>query len=230
MVRSLGDAIDGDGGAARDADTWTRRSLHFDAVGDEVALTGAGDLESGAAIGAALDAEMERDYRRADARSRSQRRWDALTNLCRRALDAARSDASRAVRPHVSVIVDVQRFGADPVAAAQARGEVSHVGQVSHATLERILCDCDLTRIVLDGPSEVLDVGRARRTPTAAQWKALVARDNGCVGCGAPSWMCQTHHIQHWTHNGVTDLTNLELRRTPCHRQAHQPDNRPRDG
>ena len=69
------------------------------------------------------------------------------------------------MRPHVSVIVDVQRFGADPVAAAQARGEVSPVGQVSHATLERILCDCDLTRIVLNGPSQVLDVGLSAPHP-----------------------------------------------------------------
>ena len=230
MVRYLTDAIDGDGGAADDADAWDRRALHLDAVGDEVALTGAGDLESGAYIGAALAAEMERDYRRADARSRSQRRWDALTNLCRRALDAGEVGASRAVRPHVSVLVDVQRFGVDPVVAVQARCEVSSVGQVSQATLERLLCDCDVTRIVLDGPSQVLDVGRSRRTPTAAQWKALVARDQACVGCGAASWMCQSHHIQHWTRNGPTDLANLELRCTHCHRQAHQHDHQPRDG
>jgi len=97
---------------------------------------------------------------------------------------------------------------------------------VSQATLERILCDCDVSRVVMNGASQVLDVGRARRTPTPAQWKALVARDQGCVGCGAPSWMCQSHHIQHWTKNGPTNLANLELRCIPCHRKAHEHDNR----
>ena len=214
-------AIDGDGGAAADAGAWERRKLHVDHVGDHVAFTGSGDLESAAYIGAALDAEMERDFRRTDPRSPAQRRWDALTNLCRRALDRGEVGSSRAVRPHVSVIVDVQRFGADLVVAAQARCEVSQVGHVSQATLERILCDCDVSRVVMNGASQVLDVGRARRTPTQAQWKALVARDQGCVSCGAPSWMCQSHHIHHWTKKGLTDLANLELLCTPCHRNAH---------
>jgi hypothetical protein len=229
MVQYLTGAIDGDGGAAADAKAWDRRKLHVDRVGDQVAITGEGDVESAAYIGAALDAEMQRDFRRADPRSRAQRRWDALTNLCRRALDTGEVGASRAVRPHVSVIVDVQRFGADPLLAAQARSEVSQVGDVSQTTLERILCDCDITRVVMHGQSQVLNVGRARRTPTQAQWKALVARDKGCVSCGAPSWMCQSHHIQHWTKNGPTNLANLELRCTPCHRRAHEHDSRPRD-
>jgi hypothetical protein len=166
VVAYVTGAIDGDGGAARDAGAWERRKLHVDHLGDQVAFTGNGDLDSAACIGAALDAEMERDFRRTDPRSRGQRRWDALTNLCRRALDRGEVGSSRAVRPHVSVIVDVQRFGADLVVAAQARCEVSQVGHVSQATLERILCDCDVSRVVMNGASQVLDVGRARRTPT----------------------------------------------------------------
>jgi hypothetical protein len=101
VVAYVTGAIDGDGGAARDADAWERRKLHLDRLGDHVALTGNGDLESAAYIGAALDAEMERDFRRADPRSRAQRRWDALTNLCRRVLDRGEVGSSRAVRPHV---------------------------------------------------------------------------------------------------------------------------------
>jgi hypothetical protein len=38
--------------------------------------------------------------------------------------------------------------------------------------------------------------------------------------------MCQSHHIHHWTKNGPTDLANLELRCTPCHRKAHEQDDR----
>lgn len=75
MLQYVTGAIDGDGGAAADANAWARRRLHLDHVGDQAALTGSGDRESAAYIGAALDAEMERDFRRADPRSRAQRRY-----------------------------------------------------------------------------------------------------------------------------------------------------------
>ena len=87
-----------------------------------------------------------------------------------------------------------------------------HNGFLSDATLELITCDCDLTRVVMAGKSEILDVGRATRTSTA-QWKALVARDRHCQhpGCDRPPSRCQAHHRWHWINGGPTDLDNLRL-------------------
>ena len=63
-------------------------------------------------------------------------------------------------------------------------------------------------------------VGRAFRTVTAAQWRALVVRDRHCVvaGCHRRPAQCQAHHVRHWLDGGLTDLDNLVLL---CHRHHH---------
>ncbi|MFV0450835.1 MAG: hypothetical protein ACK5LS_01115, partial [Propioniciclava sp.] len=49
----------------------------------------------------------------------------------------------------------------------------------------------------LNGPSEVLDVGREQRLVTPAIRAALHARDRGCVfpGCEKAPEACHAHHI-----------------------------------
>jgi hypothetical protein len=73
------------------------------------------------------------------------------------------------------------------------------------------------------GESEVLDVGRATRTVSRAQWNALVARDAGCItpGCNAPPEHCEVHHRRRWGEGGCTDLENLELKCWRHHRAEH---------
>jgi hypothetical protein len=65
--------------------------------------------------------------------------------------------------------------------------------------------DCRISRVITDGPSEVLDIGRASRNPTAGQFRALVARDKGCSwpGCDRPPSWCQAHHRM--VHEGGKD-------------------------
>ncbi|WP_423921545.1 HNH endonuclease signature motif containing protein [Candidatus Poriferisodalis sp.] len=56
-----------------------------------------------------------------------------------------------------------------------------------------------------------------------AQWRALVARDRGCVICqAAPSW-CEAHHIVPWKApaRGRTDIDNLALLCFRYHHQLH---------
>ena len=75
----------------------------------------------------------------------------------------------------------------------------------------------------MDGPSQVLDVGRATRTVNTAQWNALVARDQHCThpGCTRPPAYCDAHHIIHWTRGGPTNLANLSLLCWEHHRKQH---------
>jgi hypothetical protein len=129
------------------------------------------------------------------------------------------------VRPHIGVVVDLAELedrGYGEV-AAQVRADAEHLGRVSRATLERLTCECDISRIITDGPSQVLDVGRATRTVTPAIWKALVARDRHCQGkgCDAPPGWCKAHHIHHWTKGGATSLENTKLLCDRCHRREH---------
>ena len=68
-----------------------------------------------------------------------------------------------------------------------------------------------------------LGVGRTQRTVTAAQLKALVVRDGGCVhpGCSRAPAFCDAHHVRHWVDGGVTALTNLVLLCRHHHRTLH---------
>lgn len=62
-------------------------------------------------------------------------------------------------------------------------------------------------------PAAALAVGRSTRLATAAQRRALVIRDAGCVipGCDSPASECQTHHVTDWAIGGPTDFDNLAL-------------------
>jgi hypothetical protein len=225
IVRRLTDAFDGDGGAATDEALHARRRLHLSqTIGGVGMLDGALDPEGTELVATSLDAEMERDQVDDDTRSRPQRRADALVNICRRALDAGEVGGSRRVRPHVSVVVDLAELqDRNPALATDVRAEAAHVGRLSRTTLERLTCDCDVSRVVTAGRSEVLDVGRATRTIPPAIWKALVARDGHCTapGCDRPPGWCEAHHVQHWSRGGKTSLDNLVLLCHHHHRRRH---------
>lgn len=61
------------------------------------------------------------------------------------------------------------------------------------------------------------------RFATAAQRRALLARDGGCCypGCGATRRLI-AHHIQHWSDGGPTRLDNLVLLCRHHHRVVHR--------
>ena len=62
----------------------------------------------------------------------------------------------------------------------------------------------------MTGASEVLDAGRTTRTFTAAEVRAIVARDQHCTwpGCDTPAAWCDAHHIHHWADGGITSVNN----------------------
>src|SRR5207237_382239 len=137
-----------------------------------------------------------------DPRTAAQRRFDALTNLLRRSLDRGEVGETRNVRPHVTVVVDLDELpGAPAELASRVRAERRRDGRLSAATLERLTCVCDDSRVITTGRSEVLDVGRASRTISPAIWKALVVRDRHCQapGCDRAPDSCEAHHVVHWS-------------------------------
>src|SRR4029077_4835375 len=83
--------------------------------------------------------------------------------------------------------------------------------------VERLACDCNITRILLDSESRVIDVGRSKRVIQPAQRRALRVRDKTCrwPGCDRPASYTSGHHLVHWIKGGPTDLPNLVLL---CHR------------
>lgn len=156
-------------------------------------------------------------------RSLARRRADALVALAQRHLSASGTRPTTTV----DVVVDLQTIagdGSDPTAFAPGeRRDVDGRPLARHA-LERLLCDTAVGRIVVDGPGDVLDVGRRRRLVTLAQRRALAARDRGCVftGCDRPPSWCDAHHLVPWTRGGPTDLDNLVLLCSRHHTLVHR--------
>jgi hypothetical protein len=106
-------------------------------------------------------------------------------------------------------------FTARPAAAPGPAG-LAHctlTGPISPTALAYLSCDAVLQAVLLTSSGAVLDLGRTVRTASAAQRRALAARDRGCVvpGCSAPPEHCEAHHVRWWRNGGETDLDNLAL-------------------
>jgi hypothetical protein len=236
-VALVTDAIDGDGGARSDAEIYEKRKVHSSLTMGGVLGSWFLDVEGGKIVNAALDAQMETARMDDEPRSTQQRRADALVDICRYALAFGEHPPSAEKRrrgvPNALILIDIRMFEQTHTEfVADMRSEFAAGGRLSLATIERLLCDCDISRVIIDGPSEVLDLGRSTRTPSDKQFKALVVRDEHCQwpGCKVPWQFCQPHHKVWWTCGGNTNLDNLELLCWHHHKQRHKHDAQPRPG
>ncbi|WP_448060665.1 hypothetical protein [Cellulomonas hominis] len=130
----------------------------------------------------------------------------------------------------------VGEAGRAGVAVAGASGRGGSGGQaVPPATLEdgtpvamsdlaRLLCDCDIARIVVGADSVPVDLGRTQRLYPAAHRRAVIVRDRHCSwdGCAVPAAYCDVHHIRWWTRDrGPTSLDNAVLLCDHHHHVVH---------
>jgi len=231
LVSRVADAVDGDDGLANDDARHERRRLHVSRTMDEMGvLDGVLDPEGTEIVLTALDALMEQERGAHDTRTTTQRRADALVSLCKVGLAHADVGPGRRTPAHLSGVLDCEALErrAGPSLAADVRAEAAH-GRLSVATLRRIACDARISRVITDGRSLPLDVGRATRVVTPALWRALVVRDGGCThpGCDRPPGWCEAHHIKHWADGGTTTLDNLKLVCSRHHHDEHRLDTGP---
>jgi hypothetical protein len=234
-VRQYTDAIDGDGGAGDDEKAYAKNKFHCSLVGDRVLGNLSLDPEAGEIVSAAVEAMAADLKTEGDKRRTSQKHAEALVEICRRSLQLNHQHVSPSTRrrgqPHVSFIVDLQDHEVDhPELIADIRVEGERCGRLSRTTLERLTCDCNISRVITDGESVIVDVGRTTRNIPEPLWRALVARDRHCTepGCTVPPGYCEAHHIDHWGDGGPTDLGNLKLGCWAHHRKWHLEDARRR--
>jgi hypothetical protein len=89
------------------------------------------------------------------------------------------------------------------------------------------MCDCEITRIVIDAEGAPLDVGRAQRVFTGGQRRAVIARDRECAwpGCPAHARWCDVHHVRWWERDdGPTSVENGVLLCSYHHHEVHRRD------
>jgi hypothetical protein len=106
--------------------------------------------------------------------------------------------------------LDVISSALDPQVLAGAEPATLEDGTpIPHAELARLACQSQLHRVIFGPDSEVLDLGREERLYTAAQARAIIARDRRCQypDCGAPPYEGEIHHSLYWyAHDGPTDV------------------------
>ena len=185
-----------------------------------VHLDGRVDAAGGAAIRSALE-PLARKLGKDDDRPLHRRMADAFIELAQHSLDAGLIPNHASQRAHLQVTSTLETLLG--VCGAPAAGMEFSL-PISSKSVERLACDCNVTRILLDSDSMVIDVGRAKRVIAGPTRKALNLRDQHCQwpGCDRPASWSQGHHLVHWIHGGPTDLPNLALLCLRHHWMVHE--------
>jgi hypothetical protein len=191
-------------------------------LGGMVRVDGDLDPEAGQALMTALRAVMDADARSRGApelRAPAARRADALGQICRAWLDDDERPSIAGERPHVEVLVDL-----DALAGRSGRSELVDAGPITPEAARRIACDAKVSRVITNGPSQPIELGRSTKVVPPSLRRAVTVRDRGCrfPGCGRPPGWCDAHHVRHWADGGETSLDNLVLLCRPHHRAIHR--------
>jgi Domain of unknown function (DUF222) len=210
------------------------RALTLTPTGDgRTRIHGVLDTESAAVVTAALDPLCNPRTRDGeDKRTVTQRRADALREICQLALRTDTLPDHGGERPQLVVTVNFDTLKNQLGAGMLDTGEMLTAEQV-----RRLACDAAVIPAVLGGDGQVLDLGKSRRLFTGAVRRALVLRDGGCSfpSCPRPPRWCEGHHIVPAGEGGPTCVDNGCLLCGHHHRVVHHegweirlgPDRRP---
>jgi hypothetical protein len=117
----------------------------------------------------------------------------------------------------VVVLMSLETLMGDLKAAHLDTGET-----ISPGAARRLACEAGIIPAVLDGSSQVLDLGRKKRFYSEAQRIAKTIETGGCEaeGCDMPPGMCQLHHPTRWADGGETNRDGIMI--CPSHHsRAH---------
>ena len=190
-----------------------RRCVIFDADNAMTELHAEFDPITGATIRAALDTACDRLYRpdgsrdtATETRTTQQRRADALAELL-----TGNGSGPDPGPVRTQMIVS---------AHADETAEIPATGPIPTTELDKLTCNSDLFGIVFTTNGQPLWHGTKVRLANDNQWRALIARDRGCIICSAHPSRCEAHHLTCYgpPTNGGTDIDNLAL---VCRHEHH---------
>ena len=175
-----------------------------------------------------MQAEWEQNN---EQRTLPQRRSDALATICRNFLAANSEIEIHGTRPHIQVHVQFEDLlqlarnnaeGPTLLSAGGAGGVTDQGSWLDGITVQRLLCDCVLSRVFMEG-SVVLEAGRPSRAIPIHLRRLVLARDRHCryPGCDCPAAWSEVHHIVYWEQNGEHELSNLVLLCSRHHHRVH---------
>lgn len=193
-------------------------------------LTGFLDIETGAKLKAILaNLSVPRDGD--DQRTPSERRMDALDDICTTVLEHG-LPTDNGIRPHINVTVEAETLKAMADHAAKKAlnldlkpAHLEGFGAIGPQLLGHLLCGAELTPFLvktIGRNTEVLDVGRTERYATPRQAKAVRLQQGGiCAARGCDHPISHNHHLYWYSRGGPTDLDNLIGVCRKCHTLIH---------
>jgi hypothetical protein len=206
-----------------------RRGLVFDGDNDMTVLHAEFDPVIGARVRSTLETECNRRYHASGGRDTAndpnrltpeQRMADVIADLILgNSADAESETSSRArppVRTQMLVTATVNQHGGLDTSLLNGTPLPDEIR-------DQIACEAELTGIVFNQDGAVIWAGQSTRLATDAQWRALIARDGGCIACDAAPSRCEAHHVEPWRPPaGPSDIDNLALVCHRHHKQIHE--------
>ena len=170
------------------------------------------DPLTGARVQAALLAKSDQLFRAEDSKNRAtapQRFADALAELI-----CTSDSASGGAPPGVELLVLADY---DQVHDTISNARLTDGTRLTEAETLAVACDARILPGIFNKHTGNPLLGRSQRKVSPRHRKRLVARDGGCIGCGASHKICEVHHDKHWAHGGETTLDNTCLLCWRCH-------------
>ena len=168
------------------------------------------DPLTGARAQAALIAKSDELFRSEDPNDRAtapQRFADALAELI-----CTGDGAGTPAGAELLVLADY-----DQVHDAITNARLADGTRLTEAETLAIACDAKILPGIFNKHTGTPLLGRSQRKIPKRHRNRLVARDGGCIGCGAHHKICEAHHLDHWAHGGETTLDNTCLLCRRCH-------------
>ncbi|MCU1477944.1 MAG: endonuclease [Subtercola sp.] len=158
----------------------------------------------------------------ADTRTREQLLADGFTTYIDRVAALPGIPELCGARPTINIHATL-----DDVVSGRGIGWIDGLDQpVPVSTVEQLLCQGDIITTLMH-QGRILQHGKTKRLFTAAQNRAMAARDGGCVwpGCVRPPSWCESHHTVEWRDEGyLPGRTDTDLGVLVCpfhHRHLH---------
>ena len=178
------------------------------------------DPLTGARVKAALISKSDQLFRGEDPKDRPtapQRFADALaelicTNDSASGGSGGGSGGGAPAGVELLVLADY-----DQVRDAITNARLADGTRLTEAETLAVACDAKILPGIFNKHTGNPLLGRSRRKVSSRHRKRLVARDGGCIGCGASHTICEVHHDHHWAHGGETTLDNTCLVCWRCH-------------
>jgi hypothetical protein len=174
--------------------------------------------DNAATVNAALARCLPEPTEGEPVRTFAQRQANALVEMARRVLQVTDTTVRRSTDVLLLVPFDTYVNGG---VATYADGTI-----VSPDRVRQLLCDAVITPLLQGEAGQPLWMGQSVRTATAAQRRALVARDRHCAfpGCRRSATWTDAHHVDEWERDdGPTDIDNLCLLCSTHHTLLHKP-------